>query len=231
MCAVLHAHGIPEGRLQTLGGSSTAPLGTDLIVSTAAVRSEFGARLSNVYAPVVLASFGRAARRPQSGWWHPTGPPPTGATCGPTWRSGPTRATSCCITPGSMLHGPRRELAAGQVDSRLLAAFAAMARLYRVDVVDFRPGRQRNELGHAAAGRGHRPGGGDPPPARTVTSLALFMANQLAEYQPTSSKPVRLAEAAGTARRVRRAQPPPTAQPLNDPEQTSTTVPPSGQNS
>ena len=49
---------IPAARLLPLGGSNPAPLGSDLIVSTAAVRSEFGARLASVYAPVVLASFG-----------------------------------------------------------------------------------------------------------------------------------------------------------------------------
>ena len=58
MCALLEAHGIPAGRLLSLGGSNPAPLGSDLIVSTAAVRGEFGARLNSVYAPVVLASFG-----------------------------------------------------------------------------------------------------------------------------------------------------------------------------
>ena len=89
---------------------------------------------------------------------------------------------------------PAVTLAAGQVDSRLLATFAAMARLYRVDVVDFSPGRQRSELGHAAADRGHRPGGREiRHRPSTVASLALFMRNQLAEYQPTSAKPVQLA--------------------------------------
>ncbi|MGI8446120.1 MAG: serine/threonine-protein kinase [Streptosporangiaceae bacterium] len=58
MCALLQAQGIAAAQLLPLGGSNPAPLGSDLIVSTAAVRSEFSARLSGVSAPVVLASFG-----------------------------------------------------------------------------------------------------------------------------------------------------------------------------
>ncbi len=50
--------GSRRARLLALGGSNPAPLGSDLIVSTAAVRSEFGARLGSVYAPAMLASFG-----------------------------------------------------------------------------------------------------------------------------------------------------------------------------
>ena len=195
MCAVLHAHGIPEGRLQTLGGSSTAPLGTDLIVSTAAVRSEFGARLKNVYAPVVLASFGTGSAQTAIRVVAPDG-------SAAYMRNLRADVAERIYAGHQLLHNPRfhasgparRALAAGQVDSRLLAVFAAMARLYRVDVVDFGQAASGASWGMplraadiAPAGPGirHRP--------NTVTSLALFMRNQLAEYQPTSFTPVRLA--------------------------------------
>ena len=45
-------------RLLVLGAGNAGPLGSDVIVSTAAVREEFGSRLTGVYAPVALATFG-----------------------------------------------------------------------------------------------------------------------------------------------------------------------------
>ena len=107
ICALLQAQGIPAARLLTLGGSNPAPLGSDLIVSTAAVRSEFGARLASVYAPSRWPASGRARHRPRSGSWRPTAARPTCAASGPTWRRGPQRAASCCAIPGSALpHRP-----------------------------------------------------------------------------------------------------------------------------
>ncbi len=45
------------------GTSASDPLGSDLVVATPALRSQFGARLASVYAPVVIASFGSGAAR------------------------------------------------------------------------------------------------------------------------------------------------------------------------
>ena len=195
MCAVLEAHGIPAGRLLPLGGSNTAPLGSDLIVSTAAVRSEFGARLNNVYAPVVLASFGTGSAQTAIRVVAPDG-------SAAYMRSLRADVAARAFAGRQLLHNPRfhasgparRALAAGQVDSRLLAVFAALAPIYRVDVVDFRQAASGASSGMplraadiAPAGPGirHRP--------NTVASLARFMRNQLAQFQPASSTLVRLA--------------------------------------
>src|SRR6202453_4667912 len=61
MCAALQAGGVAAGRLLVLGTSASAPLGSDLVVATPALRSQFGARLASVYAPAVIASFGAGA--------------------------------------------------------------------------------------------------------------------------------------------------------------------------
>ena len=58
MCAALQAHGIAPGNLLVLRPSSADPLGSDVVIATPAVRSQFGRRLASVYAPVVIASFG-----------------------------------------------------------------------------------------------------------------------------------------------------------------------------
>src|ERR1019366_3731147 len=63
MCLALEAHGIPAGDLDELRPGSADPLGSDVIVATSAVRGELGARLSSVYAPAVIASFGSGNAR------------------------------------------------------------------------------------------------------------------------------------------------------------------------
>ena len=63
MCAALEARGFPAGDLLTLGSAASDPLGSAVIVATAAVRSEFGSRLTSVYAPTVLATFGSGSAR------------------------------------------------------------------------------------------------------------------------------------------------------------------------
>ncbi len=147
MCALLQAQAIPAARLLVLGGSDPAPLGSDLIVSTAVVRSEFGARLASVYAPAVLASFGAGTAQ--------TAVRVVAADGSAAYLRSLRADVAARASAGSqLLHNPRlrpsaaarRALAAGQVDSRLLTAFAALATMYRVDVAGFPrppPGRPR----------------------------------------------------------------------------------------
>jgi sortase (surface protein transpeptidase) len=138
MCAPLQAQGIPAARLLALGGSNPDPLGSDLIVSTAAVRREFGARLASVYAPVSLASFGTGAAQ--------TAVRVVAADGGAAYlRSLRADVAARAAAGRQLLHNPRlrpsaparQALAAGQVDSRLLTVFAALATMHRVDVVGF----------------------------------------------------------------------------------------------
>ena len=63
ICAALAQHGVPAGNLLVLGPGAGDPLGSAVVVETAAVRNIFGARLASVYAPEVLASFGTGAAR------------------------------------------------------------------------------------------------------------------------------------------------------------------------
>jgi hypothetical protein len=63
MCSVLVRHGISAGNLLVLGPGAADPLGSDVVLATAAVRGLFGSRLTSVYAPVVLASFGSGQAR------------------------------------------------------------------------------------------------------------------------------------------------------------------------
>ena len=195
MCALLQAHGIPAGRLLPLGGSNPAPLGSDLIVSTAAVRGEFGARLSSVYAPVVLASFGTGSAQTTIRVVAADGAAAYMRSLRADAAARATAGRELLRNPRLHSSGPaRRALAAGQVDSRLLTAFAALATMYRVQVVDFglpAPGASASmplrvaDIVPAGPGTRHRP--------NTVASLARFLRNQWAPFRPSSITALRLA--------------------------------------
>ena len=61
MCAALQQRGWPAAEMSVIGPASGDPLGSGIVMSTAAVRSQLGARLSQVYAPEVIAAFGNGA--------------------------------------------------------------------------------------------------------------------------------------------------------------------------
>jgi hypothetical protein len=195
MCALLQARGVPAARLLALGGSNPDPLGSDLIVSTAAVRSEFGARLGGVYAPVVLASFGTGSAQTAVRVVASDG-------AGAYLRSLRTDAAARASAGRQLLHNPRlhpsaparRALAAGQVDSRLLTAFAALATIHRVDVADFPAPAAGASAGMSLRAADIAPAGpGTRRQPNTIGSLASFLRAQLVPYRPANIALVRLA--------------------------------------
>ncbi len=60
-CRALEQRGFDK--LLALGPAAHDPLRSELVVATAAVRNELGGRLSSLYAPAVLASFGSGSAR------------------------------------------------------------------------------------------------------------------------------------------------------------------------
>ena len=195
MCALLEGHGIPAGRLLPVGGSNAAPLGSDLIVSTAAVRSEFGARLASVYAPVVLASFGKGSAQTAVRVVAADGAAAYLRGLRTDMAERATAGRQLLQNPRLHASGPaRRALAAGHVDSRLLTTFAALATMYQVQVIDFAapaPGASASmplrtaDITPADPGTRHL--------SSTMASLAHFLRNQLAPFRPASVTTVRLA--------------------------------------
>jgi hypothetical protein len=195
MCRVLAAHRIPAGRLQPLGGSNSAPLGSDLIVSTAAVRSEFGAQLASVYAPAVLASFGTGSAKTAVRVVAPDG--------GLAYRRGLRADVAARATAGSLLldnpglrssDAARPALAAGRVDSRLLSVFAALATMYRVQVVDFAAPAPGASAGMPLRTADIAPAGpGTRHDSNVMAAMARYLRNQQATFQPEHITVVRLA--------------------------------------
>jgi hypothetical protein len=195
MCAVLQSKGIPAGRLLVLGAGNAGPLGSDVIVSTAAVREEFGSRLTSVYAPVALATFGSGSARVAVRVVAADG-------SAAYLRSLYADATARRAAGGLLLRNPhvrvsfagRRELAAGQVDTRLLTVIGALATPYHVDITGFgapaagaSPGLplRSADISPALARRGRD--------AARLNSVKRFLLAQQAPFRPADVTTVRLA--------------------------------------
>jgi hypothetical protein len=195
MCGVLQSKGIPAARLLVLGAGNTGPLGSEVIVSTAAVREEFGSRLTSVYAPVALAAFGSGSAQVAVRVVAADG-------SAAYLRSLHADVTARRAAGTLLLRNPhvrvspagRRELAAGQVDTRLLSAIGALATPYHVDIIGF-------GVPAAGASRGVPLRSADisPAPARrgragaTLNAVKKFLLVQQAPFRPTQVTTVRLA--------------------------------------
>jgi hypothetical protein len=195
MCAVLRSKGIPAGRLLVVGAGNAGPLGSDVIVSTAAVREELGSSLTSVYAPVALATFGSGGAQVAVRVVAADG-------SAAYLRSFGADATARRAAGALLLRNPdlrvspagRRELAAGQVDTRLLSAIGALATPYHVDITGF-----------GAPAAGASPGvplrSADILPtlprrgrdAATLNSVKRFLLAQQASFRPADVTIVRLA--------------------------------------
>ena len=138
MCGALQQHGFPAADLSTIGAASGDPLGSGIVMSTTAVRSQFRGRLENVYAPVVIASFGTGASRVQVR---------ISAVGGAAAYLSALRADLNArkvagfeLDRNKRVSAPaaaKRELAAGQVDSRLLITLAFLAAKLGVRIRSF----------------------------------------------------------------------------------------------
>ena len=138
VCADLAQHGFPAGNLNVLGPTAPDPYGSQLVIATADIDSQFGGKLATVYAPEVIASFGTGAGRIDVRVIAPRGPAAfqsalrTGLQAQKT--SGAQLLRNSKITASA---SARAQLAAGDVDQRLLTLIAFMAGQQPLDIVDF----------------------------------------------------------------------------------------------
>jgi hypothetical protein len=128
MCAALQAKGFPAGDLMTLGPAASDPLGSAVIVATAAIRSEFGSRLTSVYAPTVIASFGSGSAQINVRVYAAGGAAAYLAALRADELSRRTAGSQLLHNSRvSAAPAARQQLAAGQVDSRLLITIATLS--------------------------------------------------------------------------------------------------------
>jgi hypothetical protein len=138
MCAALQARGFPAGDLMTLAPGTNNPLGSAVIIATAAVRSLFGSRLTTVYAPSVIASFGSGSARIDVRVYAAGGAPVYLAALKADELSRISvgrqllRNSRVSATPAA-----RRQLDSGQVDSRLLITIATLSGQGPVSIAAF----------------------------------------------------------------------------------------------
>jgi hypothetical protein len=193
VCADLAHRGFPN--LETLGPGSTDPLGSDLVVATAAIRAQFGGRLASVYAPAIIASFGSGNAEIEIREVFPGGTTAYRDALQADLHARKTNdaqlLTNSHITVSATA---RAQLLSGDIDPRLPTLIAAMAGAHPVRIVDF---------------GGQSPGGGPasllrsmdlatrvsaahlPVPAYLSWMQSLVNA-QHAQYLPASSKLVTL---------------------------------------
>jgi len=138
MCAALKAHGFPVGKLVMLGPTSPDPVPSVLVVETATVRALFGSSLAIGRAPAVLASFGSGPSVITVRVVAPHGAAAYQASLNADLadrkRSGAALLNDSRITVSATA---RSQLAAGQADTRLLAALALLAGHQPIDIVRF----------------------------------------------------------------------------------------------
>ncbi len=138
MCSSLAAHGFPASNLTVLQPTAPDPYGSVLVVATSDVRSQFGSKLSSVYAPEVIASFGSGAGRIDIRITAPLGPA--------AFRTSLSTDLAARKSSGAQLLRNSRitvsadakaDLASGVIDSRLLTTIAFLAGQHPVDIVGF----------------------------------------------------------------------------------------------
>jgi hypothetical protein len=195
MCGALQAADVPDRQLLVLGAGLADPLGSDLLVATPAVRSQFGARLTGVYAPVTLAAFGSGSTRTDVRVVAPDGAAAYRAALAADVQA--RRAAGTQLLHNRHIHltaAARADLAGGEVDSRLLVTLAALAALHPVDVTGF------GGAGHGASAgvplrsadiAGARARGAHHP--ASLRSLRAFLRAQRPPYLPASLATVRVA--------------------------------------
>jgi hypothetical protein len=154
VCADLAHRDFPN--TNTLGPGSADPLGSDLVVATAAIRAQFGRRLASVYAPAVIASFGSGNAKIEIRWVFPGGAFAYRAVLQPDLHARKSIDAQLVTNSHVMVSATARaQLLSGDIDPRLPMLIAAMAAAYPVRIVDF---------------GGQSPGGG---PASLLRSMDL----------------------------------------------------------
>lgn len=138
MCAALHSRGFPAANLVPILPARSDPLGAELVVATAALRSQFGARLAKVYAPEVIARFGSGPARVEIRTIPPEGSAAFRRRLGPAGRAVRKQGAQLLGNKNIVASAAARAaLAKGHVDERLLATLAALASKHAVQIIRF----------------------------------------------------------------------------------------------
>jgi len=138
MCSVLEARGVSAARLLVLRTTTADPLGAEVVVATPVVRSQFGSRLDSVYAPSVIAGFGSGPDHVDVQVVARHGAAAYLAALRQDMAARKAAGTQLLANKriGATAQA-RTQLAAGEVDSRLLLMLPALAATHPIQILAF----------------------------------------------------------------------------------------------
>jgi hypothetical protein len=139
MCQALRADGVPVGDLLVMGQKTRdLLLSSQVIVSTAALRNQFGSSLTKVYAPTVLASFGSGKTQINVRVIAHDGAAAYLADLKADWQERRSAGGALAGFPRITLSAQaRRQMDTGQVDARLLFIITELASQHPADILAF----------------------------------------------------------------------------------------------
>ena len=138
MCTALRADGFPAGKLLVLEPTSNPPVTSAVVVVTAAVRSMFGSSIDAAWAPDVLATIGSGAAQITIRLIAPHGALAYQSALGSGVAFRVQYGTALLNNNQIVLsQAAQNQLAAGQVDPRLVLAIASLAGDQPIDVARF----------------------------------------------------------------------------------------------
>jgi hypothetical protein len=184
MCGELQRSGFPAARLLPLQPSAPDPLGAQLVVATPVIRNQFGTRLASIYAPLVIASFGSGAERVDVRFIAPDGSGAFEAKLA-AYRQERIAAGRQLLTNSRVQASvsARQQLAAGQVDPRLLVTLSTLADLMPLKLIafeDLSPGASTDVPLRGAEIGAATPAG--------LPAMAAFMRAQQGEFAPAVAR-------------------------------------------
>jgi hypothetical protein len=194
-CSDLAQHGFPPGSLNVLQPTAPDPYGSLLVIATAGIRSQFGRKLAAVYAPEVIASFGTGTDRIDVRLVAANGPAAFQRESRKDLQERQSSGAELLRNPRIAASAAgRAQMAAGQVDLRLLTTLAFMAGQEPLDIVDFgsiAPGASPGVPLRFADLAGHDPAARMTAGAYLHVLVSLVHAQE-PPYVPLSVRPVRL---------------------------------------
>jgi hypothetical protein len=184
MCGEVQDSGFPAGQLMVLPPTAPDPLGSEVVIATPAIQSQFGLRLATVYAPQVLASFGSGPEQVVVRYIAPDGAAAFNAQLAKDRQDRITAGS--LLLKNSNIHvnaATRTELLAGQVDPRLLVTLAQLAHGMAVKLIAF--GDKSPGEGYALPLRGVEIGAATPA---GLSAILQTLDAQQGNFAPAEKK-------------------------------------------
>lgn len=211
MCQVLERHRFPAAELLQLRPGAADPLGSQVIIATPAIRSEFGSSIGSAYAPGVIASFGYGSQRIDVRAIARNGAAAYKSELAKDLRARKVYG-SVLLTGGRVTASASasRQLSAGQVDSRLMLSITNMASRYSLHIVAFGDSGPGASAGSPLRSAELAKADAAPRPSVSVFMRAMFaiLRAQPPLFVPTHAVTARIA-GGRTALRIEFAAPSP----------------------